>query len=108
MNTTQPVTLAGAAIVVVTTGVDFIALALGLDPVLKVALSAFLSAIVVFVSLAWAHKQVTPVAKPRLPSGSEVEILDDDGASTGDTVIVRPTPPGSTDIEGGASDYPQA
>ena len=42
---------------------------------------------------------VTPVAEPQLPNGTEVRIQNSD-----DTVIVRPTPPGPVGVEDGAVD----
>ena len=40
---------------------------------------------------------VTPVAAPKLPAGTEVMVQD-----SSDTVIIQPTPPGPTGVEDGA------
>jgi hypothetical protein len=93
----EPVTVAGAAIVVVTTGIDVAALILGLDAGLKTALSGFGTAVVVFIALAWARSRSTPVSDPILPSGTMVSVQ-----GTEDAVIIAPNPPGPVAVEGGA------
>lgn len=64
------------------------------------AITTFLQAIITATGVigvgAAVHGKVTPTAAPVLPSETEVRI-----EGSRDTVIVRPSPPGSTDIEGG-------
>lgn len=96
---TQPVTVAGAAIVLVTSGIDLAALVLGWEPALQAAASVFGSAAVTFAALAWAHARVTPTARPTLARGTEVTV-----EGTDDKVEIQPTPPGPVGMPDAAED----
>lgn len=99
-QSTQPVTLAGAAIILVDSAIALAAYVLEWDDVMKVLVGTFGAAAVTFIALAWAHSRVTPTGEPKIPAGTPVKVLDANGQLTGDSVIVQPTPPGSVDVPG--------
>lgn len=68
----------------------------GLLGVVLGALVAFLGVFVAFL----ANTATTPIADPRLSSGTIVTVLNDAGKVTEDKVVIAPTPPGPQGISG--------
>lgn len=87
----EPVAIAAVVGIAINLGLTF-----GLR--LTVEQVALINALVVGVLAIIARQNVTPTAAPTLAQGSEVTVK---GSS--DTVIVQPSPPGPTGVEGGAA-----
>lgn len=93
----QPVAVGAAIAGVVSTAVALAAVLWPdrLSPELQAAIIAFANATIVAAAAVWAASRVTPVANPTLPAGTSVSVQ-----GTEDKVVIAPTPPGPTGIEG--------
>jgi hypothetical protein len=68
-----------------------------LDPGTQGAIIAVANSAIIVVTILLTQRQVTPVANPTLPADSVVKVQ-----GTEDSVVIAPTPPGPTGIEGDA------
>jgi hypothetical protein len=101
MTTNQPVAISVAIGGLVTTGIALAAVLWPdrLTPELQAVIIAFANALILTAVSIWAANRSTPVGNPTLPANTEVKVQ-----GTEDTVVVQPTPPGPTGIEGGAAE----
>ena len=73
-----------------------------LTPELQLAIIAVSNSLIVVATIIVTKSQVTPLSAPRLEQNSEVTVLKG-GQPTGDSVIVKSSPPGPVGVEGGAT-----
>jgi hypothetical protein len=101
MTTNQPVALNVAIAGLVSSAVTLAAIFWPdrLDAPTQGAIVALANSAIVVVTIILTQRQTTPVANPTLPANTEVKVQ-----GTEDTVVVQPTPPGPTGIEGGAAE----
>jgi hypothetical protein len=100
MTSNQPVAISVAIGGVLSTGVALAAVLWPdrLDPVVQALIIAFGNSVILAAGAIYATARSTPVANPTLPSGTSVNVQ---GSS--DSVVIAPSPPGPTGVEGGAT-----